>query len=319
MGVSDWSNRRRPGQPAGNLLDSLIAAFSAQQYELMVKLINENTETIRERFPQWVKAPEEIRNDPEAMGRYVRTLHIVASLFERAGDDTLMTRITGGDEFNQKAAKALTDEGRGAEALTLLETGLSRLDETSGPGVQHIRAQLIGAMGLALLATGDRRAAERVTREALHLCESLGDEDGIRAYTHNLDHIGTHHMPANDGTDATVSVVFRDEQGRLLTLDELRTVPGNFRWELRCGPLVPAEASRLHQEGRAAGSRGDYDTAHSLLTRLRNSPRSGLFPSTIGRSPTCGRTISSRRSGTFKRRSSSRLAASMRPRSPSTR
>ena len=132
-------------------------------------------------------------------------------------------------------------------------------------------------LGLALLDTGDRRAAEKLTREALHLCESLGDEAGIRAYTHNLDQIGTHHMPANDGTGATVSVVFRDGQGRLLTLDELRTVRGNFSWELRCGP-VPREASRLHQDGRAAGSRGDYDTAHALLISAAELAPKWPFP-----------------------------------------
>jgi tetratricopeptide (TPR) repeat protein len=277
MGVSDWFSRRRPAEPAGNLLDSLIAAHTAQQYELVARLIDANAETIREQFPQWAKAPEALKSDPEAMDRYFRTLHTVARVFERAGDDTLMTRISG-DAFNLEAARALIDQGRGREAVTLLEAGLSHLEGASGPGVQPIRAKLLGSLGVALRHAGDRRAAAKVTKQALQLCELLGDEEGVRAYTHNLDDIGTHHMAANDGTDATVSVVFHDEQGRPLTLDELRTMRGKVSWEVRGNTAVPPEASRLHQEGRAAGTRGDYEMAKSLLTSAAELAPTWAYP-----------------------------------------
>ena len=120
---------------------------------------------------------------------------------------------------------------------------------------------------MAFLQAGNRPDAVRVTKEALKLCQSLGDEEGIRAYTKNLATIGTYQVPATDGTDVNVTVAFTDEQGRTLTLDDLRKVAGKVKWEIRSNSSVPPEAERLHQEGRAAGARGDYDAAQSLLTR----------------------------------------------------
>jgi hypothetical protein len=172
MGVSDWSNRRRPGQPAGNLLDSLIAAFSAQQYELMVKLINENTETIRERFPQWVKAPEEIRNDPEAMNRYGQTLFVVARVFERSGDRSLITRFGAGPsptralDSDLATARTLVERKRAAEAVTLLTAALASLDNLGGKAADYYRPRVLGAGRHAVTGRCRPRPNDCTTRGA---------------------------------------------------------------------------------------------------------------------------------------------------------
>jgi hypothetical protein len=131
---------------------------------------------------------------------------------------------------------------------------------------------------MALVSSGDRREAVKVTRQALELCRSLGDEEGARAYTKNLDTIGTYDMPANDGTDANVTVSFSNESGHTLTLDELRTEGGKVKWEVRGGASASPEAERLHQEGRAAGARGDYNTARSLLTRAAELAPTWPYP-----------------------------------------
>jgi tetratricopeptide (TPR) repeat protein len=172
----------------------------------------------------------------------------------------------------------LIDEKRAAEAVTLLKTVLSGLDALSGSAVQHYRPRVLGRLGIALLQVGDRRESVRVTKEALRLCQSLGDEEGIRAYTKNLNTIGTYQVPANDGTDANVTVAFTDGQGHTLTLDELRTVGEKVKLEVRGAASVPTEAERLHQEGRAAGARGDYGTAQSLLTRSAELAPSWPYP-----------------------------------------
>jgi len=137
---------------------------------------------------------------------------------------------------------------------------------------------VLGRLGIALLHIGDKREAVRITREALELCRSLKDEEGIRAYTTNLSTIGTVEMPANDGTDANVTVAFSDEHGTTLTLDELRTVSGKVKWEVRGSAPVPPDAERLHQEGRTAGANGDYNAAQSLLTRAAELAPSWPYP-----------------------------------------
>lgn len=60
-------------------------------------------------------------------------------------------------------------------------------------------------------------------------------------------------------------VVFRDSTGRVLTLDELQRFTGRARWEISDEREVPVAAQELHQRGRDAGARGDYDRALSLF------------------------------------------------------
>ena len=268
MGTFDWLARRRPPEPPPDLREALIAAYSAQQYEALADLINANVSAIRESFPGWTTVPSQIRHDAEALDRYARTLFAIATAFERAGDASLMTRLRGGRQFIEwgnelDAAKKLLDEERAAEAVPLLAS----FDGLSGNGVAYYRPRVLGRLGVALAQTGDKREAVRVTTEALELCRAAGDEEGIRTYTTNLDILGTFDIPANDGTDANMTVACRDEQGHTLTLDELQTVGGTVKWEVRGAASVPPEAERLHREGRAAGARGDYETAASLLTR----------------------------------------------------
>ena len=272
MGMLDWFRRSQPLEPPADLRAALIAACSAQKHAALAELINANAAAIRDSFPTWTKVPAEIRNDPEALDRYAQTLFTVASVFERAGDASLMARLGAGNPTSQwdaqlAAAQTLIDEKRASEAVALLKTVLASVNELTGSAVDYYRPRVLGRLGIALVHMGDKREAVTVTKAALELCRSRGDEEGIQAYTKNLDTIGTYEMPANDGTDANVTVAFKDEQEQLLTLDDLQTVRGTVRWEVRGRASVPLEAERLHEEGRAAGASGDYDTALSLLTR----------------------------------------------------
>jgi tetratricopeptide (TPR) repeat protein len=282
MGVFDWFSRRQPDAPPADLRERLIATVNAKDRAL-VELIRANEAAIRESFPSWTKVPLEVRNDPAALERYAQMLIALARVFESVGDASLMARLTTGNPTAQwdkdvATAQTLLDEKRATEAVTVLKRVLASLEELSGSGVDHYRPRVLGRLGIALLHTGDRRQAVKITKEALELCRSLGDEDGVRAYTTNLDTIGTFDMPANDGTDAYVTVTFKDDQARTLTLDDLRNVQGKVTWEVRSPASVPPEAKRLHQEGREAGARGDYDAALSLLTRAAELAPSWPYP-----------------------------------------
>ena len=283
MGALDWFTRRRSPGPPVDLREALIAAVTGNNKGELALLINANGAAIRKAFPEWTTVPAEIRNDPDALQRYAQTMFSVATVFERSGDASLMTQLRGGNptarwDADLATAQTLIDEMRATEAVTLLKAVLDSVEEVSGSAVDYYRPRVLGRLGIALVHSGDRREAVKVTREALELCRSLGDEEGVRAYTRNLDTIGTYQIPANDGTVANVTVAFRDEQGNTLTLDELRTVAGRVKWEVRGGASVPPEAERLHQEGRAAGAQGDHKAAQSLLTKAAELAPAWPYP-----------------------------------------
>jgi tetratricopeptide (TPR) repeat protein len=60
-------------------------------------------------------------------------------------------------------------------------------------------------------------------------------------------------------------VVFRNADGRILTMGELNSATGTFRYEIVGDFNVPAEAKSLHQQAREAGGAGDYKKAIDLL------------------------------------------------------
>jgi tetratricopeptide (TPR) repeat protein len=62
-------------------------------------------------------------------------------------------------------------------------------------------------------------------------------------------------------------MVFRDADGRELTTADLQGYTGQVHWEVIGDANVPAEARRLHQAGREAGSRGDFARALDQLDR----------------------------------------------------
>jgi tetratricopeptide (TPR) repeat protein len=63
------------------------------------------------------------------------------------------------------------------------------------------------------------------------------------------------------------TVIFRDTDGRTLTVDDLRGVTGTFRYEIIGSGAVPAEANLLHQQARQAGAAGDFEKALALLAQ----------------------------------------------------
>jgi tetratricopeptide (TPR) repeat protein len=60
-------------------------------------------------------------------------------------------------------------------------------------------------------------------------------------------------------------LLFQDAEGRVLTTRDLEAFTGQVDWQIKGSHTVPTEAVRLHEEARAAGERGDYDRALTLL------------------------------------------------------
>jgi tetratricopeptide (TPR) repeat protein len=79
-------------------------------------------------------------------------------------------------------------------------------------------------------------------------------------------------------TTAPPTVVYRGSDGRTLSQDELKDVTGTFNYEIVGGEDVPAKARELHEQARAAGSRGEYDKAIVLLQRASEAAPRWPYP-----------------------------------------
>ncbi len=62
-------------------------------------------------------------------------------------------------------------------------------------------------------------------------------------------------------------LIFRDSQGRSLSLDDLEGLTGQVRWEVVAADTATPEARLLHEQGRILGSRGEHRLALELLER----------------------------------------------------
>ena len=280
-----FKRARSPGASTG-LLNAIITAVASNDADAFSAVVANNRETIRQRFSEWQQIPAAIRNDQAAFERYAQTLIHIASAFERLGDASLMAMLRGHPNDNPLdkwsrdivTARTLIDAHRADEAVKLLTTLLAEIDNTSGSGGTHFRPRVLGTLGIALHHAGDTARAVKVTREARELCEKAGDRKGVEAYTQNLDAMGTIVVPARGSSDGTHTLVVRDEKGRRLTFDELLAARGKLQYEIRGGDAVPAEAARLHEEGRLTGARGEYDEAISLFTTAANLAPSWPYP-----------------------------------------
>jgi len=279
MKLSNFFKRRLSSPSGEDLRATLISAVQRQDWQVLARLCEQNQQAIRDSFPTWQRVPEEIRNDPMARDRYCEGLMGVALLFERAGDQSLIALMTG-DETNNpapgwerdlSAAQSLIDNGKAGQAAELLQTALARAQELSGPGVNHYLARTFGMLGVALYKTGDTPKAVDLTTKARVMCEQLGDEEGVRAYAGNLQHMA-------EGPPEIPKMVFRDEEGRELSENELANFTGRVRWEIVGSEPVPSKAKELHSLARREGEAGNYAKALELLQQACKEARHWPYP-----------------------------------------
>jgi tetratricopeptide (TPR) repeat protein len=76
----------------------------------------------------------------------------------------------------------------------------------------------------------------------------------------------------------SVVVVFRDDHGRTLTMDELHGLTGTFQYEIVGKSHVPPEAETLHKQARQAGESGDYKKAITLLNQAHKLAPQWPYP-----------------------------------------
>lgn len=78
--------------------------------------------------------------------------------------------------------------------------------------------------------------------------------------------------------DSKHRIVFQDQNGNVLTADDLRGVTGSVNWAIIGGENIPDEAHRLHQNAREIGGKGNYIEALNLLRKVRDLPPRWPYP-----------------------------------------
>jgi tetratricopeptide (TPR) repeat protein len=198
MGLFDFFKRKSTRPSGFDLRAALISAVEQRDNETLSRLCNENQKAILDAFPTWRTVPAVFRNDPIARDLYCQALVAVASLFEQAGDPSLIAMMIGNQAVNPiyewkrdlSAAQALIDEGKPDQAVEQLQATLARTNGLRGSGVDHYLPRTFGMLGVALYRAGDTQKAVELTRKAKILSEELGDDEGVQVYVGNLQQMG---------------------------------------------------------------------------------------------------------------------------------
>jgi tetratricopeptide (TPR) repeat protein len=77
---------------------------------------------------------------------------------------------------------------------------------------------------------------------------------------------------------ASSRVVFRSEDGRELTADDLANATGELEYEIVSDDQIPAEANTLHQKARQLGAAGDYEAAIEALDQAQTLAPDWPYP-----------------------------------------
>jgi tetratricopeptide (TPR) repeat protein len=75
-----------------------------------------------------------------------------------------------------------------------------------------------------------------------------------------------------------VRVVFRSEDGRELTAEDLADAEGKFEYKIVDGDGIPPEANALHQKARQLGASGDYEAAIKALAEAQTLAPDWPYP-----------------------------------------
>jgi tetratricopeptide (TPR) repeat protein len=264
---------RREQLADDELRDQLFDAVAASDIYTVRKVTKRHRERVIALFPTWRTLPSAVRSDPDQAKFWAEGLIGVASVVAESGDGSLMAQLQEPAGKNPvvswqnaiSAAQAAMDTADHSSAISLLEKALEDSKGLTGTAVDDLLPKTYGLLGAAYLRAGNNEKARSFTLKAKEYCVRVGDAQGTEIYTKNLETIDT----VRSGMP-----VFRDSQDRSLNVEDLQRAAGPLQWEVYGGDAPPPEAEALHQQGRAAGARGDYPEALALLTQAaERAPR----------------------------------------------
>jgi tetratricopeptide (TPR) repeat protein len=188
--------KRQPPLPA-ELPEALIEAAYRQDSKALASLCEQHRDEIFRSFPAWRTVPMPLRKDAAAQDRYCKGLIAIASFFEGSGNSSLIQLLMGDEADNPlvlwerdlASAQSLIDSGHAADAIALLHSVIERTQELSGDGVAKNMPRTLGSLGAAYFRAGDKPQAIEFTQKALEMCKQIGDNEGVRIYSGNIQHI----------------------------------------------------------------------------------------------------------------------------------
>lgn len=77
---------------------------------------------------------------------------------------------------------------------------------------------------------------------------------------------------------ATDRIIFRSEDGREVTANDLADATGTFKYEIMDTTEIPAKANELHQKARQLGAAGEYEQAIELLAQAQSLAPEWPYP-----------------------------------------
>jgi hypothetical protein len=197
MGLLSWLKRPQTDAAPADLRSQLVSLVMRKDLTGLAAVVRDRRETIVAEFGDWVTVPMAMKEDPQLLEKYGEMLMAVARIVERDGDPSLVKRLEGDpadspvETWNEQIAiaAALSDQERYADAAIVLSALANRLATLRGSAVDFYRPRVLGKLGIALYHAGDADRAREVTEQARDICQSLGDEDGVAAYTTNLQNM----------------------------------------------------------------------------------------------------------------------------------
>jgi tetratricopeptide (TPR) repeat protein len=182
-------------QDADQLLATLIETVRAGDLKKLERICRANRETVIQNFPAWQKVPEDVRQDPEKLNRYVPALITVAQLFDsRFGAPELLNALIGNEESNilirwqneLAQASQMMNELRYADASELLTNLLIDVRGNQGTGPDKYLPITLGSLGVCYFQSRQAEKAIPDLEQALEHCERSGDNEGVKTYLSNL-------------------------------------------------------------------------------------------------------------------------------------
>jgi tetratricopeptide (TPR) repeat protein len=205
---------------------------------LAVALCRRHQAEIGEQWPTWAQQLFGLQGGPEAQ-KMAQCMHAVAEIFANELGDPRLMRLFGDSTLEPlyKQLSHIRELIAGWQlqpALPLLMALLQQAQKGHGDELMKLRSFIYGDLGQVSFFLGDLENAEKWVRQALRVCEVLGDKEGL----------DNHYL----GLFELLRYQDRREEARSLAQD--RAGP---EWQRRAQTVVDEPLIRvvLHVEGRA--------------------------------------------------------------------
>jgi tetratricopeptide (TPR) repeat protein len=302
MGFFDRLFGRQPTATPKPLRERLFETVHVGDDAALARLCAEHEAEILARFPEWRTVPEEARSNPASVQRYGQALVGIAQHFARTRNrPELLQQLMGTPATNpitrwqesMKRARELMGQLDFEGALAVLTPELERVRALSGEDAGPIQAMTLGQLAMCHFQQGRAGAALPLFQEALALCRTAGDAEGIAAYQGSLFEVHRYLGQGPEAAEAAnayatqleragqaaqarryrtlAGIVQRGEplnrvvvelEGETLELDELPSrLEGSLRFNFWRNRISLERAMVLVRKGGELGSQGRFEEA----------------------------------------------------------